>query len=67
MDRNSWPTVRLLAVRLFPQNLSSSYLIQRDCKPRRYSYNKGLRKGGLLFFSSRAYALVSRGFAARVL
>ena len=35
-------------------NPSSSYLIQRDCKPRRYYYNKGLRP-------DETYALVSRG------
>ena len=49
----------LLAVRLFYWNPSSSYLIQRDCKPRRYYYNKELRPD--------EKSLVSRGFAAHVL
>ena len=43
--------IRLLTVRLFSLNPFSSCLIQRDCKPRRYFYNKGLRADDNFFFS----------------
>ena len=48
LDESDEPVVsanvvsRLLAVRLFSENASSSYLIQRYFKPRRYYYNKVL-------------------------
>ena len=46
---------RLLAVLLFSSKLSSSYLIQRDCKPRCYYLGIETR---------RAYVLVSRQAAS---
>ena len=54
---------RLLAVRLFSQNPSSFYLIQRDCKLR----GIGTRREKTDFVELTPSFFAARGFAARVL